>query len=74
VVSDSVATNPIPLGVAAALKLLETTGQSYEFNASLHFLRKLGVDSANGSQQFAEYGWTLDAQSAAALSSIIAVV
>lgn len=74
VVSNSVATNPIPLGVAASLVLLEDTGQSYTFNASLFFLRKLGVDSANGSQQFAEYGWTLDAQSNAALSSLIAVV
>lgn len=73
VVSNDVATNPIPLGSPALLTLLEDTGQSYAFNASLFFLRKLGVDSANGAQQWAEYGWTLDAQSNAALSSIIAV-
>ena len=62
VVSDSVATMPIPLaaGSRVTLTLLEISGQSYAFKASMVFLRKLGVDSANGSQQFAEYGWTID--------------
>jgi hypothetical protein len=73
VVNNTDATNPIPLGVAATMVLLEDSGQSYTFNASLFALTKLGVDSANGSQQWAEYAWTLDTQSNAALSSIIAV-
>ena len=53
---------PIPTGTRAALVLFEQTSpaMSYAFKASLFFMRKLGVDSANGSQQFAEYGWTMD--------------
>lgn len=62
VVTDQGATMPIPIaaGSRVALVLLETSGQFYTLKASMFFLRKLGVDSANGSQQFAEYGWTLD--------------
>lgn len=59
VVENDNATMPIPTGTVATLVLLEDTSpaQSYTFKASLEFLRKLGVDSANGAQQWAEYGW-----------------
>lgn len=57
IVSDSVATMPIPTGTAATLVLLEVAGQTYTFKAALTFLRKLSVNSLSGMQQYAEYGW-----------------
>jgi len=68
VVSNDVATMPIPTGTRATLTLLEDSGQSYAFSASLEFIRKLGVDTANGSQQFAEYGWSVNAASASGVT------
>lgn len=52
---------PLPLCISATLVLLEKTGVAYTLKASLYSLNKLGVDSANGSQQWAEYRWTADA-------------
>ena len=65
VVSNSATTMPIPTGTQATLVLLEDTSpaQSYSFSASLTFLRKLGVDSLRGGQQYAEYGWEANATS-----------
>ena len=63
VVNSDDATNPIPTGTQATLTLLETSGQSYAFSAALTYLRKIGVDSLRGSQQYAEYGWEANATS-----------
>jgi hypothetical protein len=70
VVSDSVATMPIPTGVQATLTLLETSGQSYAFSAALHFLQKVSVNSLQGSQQYARYAFDGNATTSASAVTV----
>lgn len=68
VVTTDGTTAPIPLGVSAALVLLEQTGQSYTLNAALHYMGKGPVSSLTGAQQYAEYAF--DGCATAAAQSI----
>jgi hypothetical protein len=71
IVNDTDATHPIPTGVQATLVLLETSGQSYSFSASLAYLRKSGVDSLRGGQQYAEYAFDGNATATASAVTVV---
>lgn len=59
-VNDSNATHPIPNGTRGTLTLLQTSGQSYAFPASL-FQYQAAADSTQGGLQIAQYRFVLNA-------------
>jgi hypothetical protein len=64
VITTDGVTAPIPTGTQAALVLLEQSGQSYAFTASLVSMGK-GASSLTGAQQYAEYSFDGNATAAA---------